>query len=98
MSKWNASRIKKHLSAVYENESPEQFFESHSNVKADTSIVNGKNQEEIKALIETIRNNSLAKLNSRKEKDAKRERYIQHTQSRYVSQHIKVYYNTQVES
>lgn len=94
MSKWNASRIKKHLSAVYENESPEQFLESHSNVKADTSIVNGKTQEEIKALIETIRNKSLAKLNKCKAKESKRERYIQHIQPRYVSQHIKAYYNT----
>lgn len=58
MRKWKASRIKKELSTVYEYDSPEQFFESHSNVKADTSIVNGKTQEEIKALIETIRNHS----------------------------------------
>ena len=58
MRKWNASRIKKELSTVYEYDSPEQFLESHSNVKADTSIVNGKTQEEIKALIETIRNHS----------------------------------------
>lgn len=58
MRKWNASRIKKELSTVYEYDSPEQFLESHSNVKADTSIVNDKNQEEIKALIETIRNHS----------------------------------------
>ena len=94
MRKWNASRKKKKLSAVYEYESPEQFLESHSNVKADTSIVNGKTQEEINALIETIRNHSLAKLNSRNAKDAKRERYIQHTQPRYVSQHIKAYYST----
>ena len=94
MSKWNASRFKKKLGAVYKYESPELYFESHSNVKADTSIVNGKTHEEIKALIETIRNHSLAKLNSRKAKDAKRERYIQHTQPRYVSQHIKAYYST----
>lgn len=94
MRKWNASRIKKELSTVYEYDSPEQFLESHSNVKADTSIVNGKTQEEIKALIETIRNHSLAKLNKRRAKEAKRERYIQHTQPRYVSQHIKAYYNT----
>lgn len=94
MRKWNASRKKKKLSAVYEYESPEQFLESHSNVKADTSIVNGKTQEEINALIETRRNHSLVKLNSRKAKDAKRERYIQHTQPRYVSQHINAYYNT----
>ena len=94
MRKWNASRIKKELSTVYEYDSPEQFLESHSNVKADTSIVNGKTQEGIKALIETIRNHSLAKLNKSKAKDAKRERYIQHTQPRYVSQHIKAYYNT----
>lgn len=94
MRKWNASRIKKELSTVYEYDSPEQFFESHSNVKADTSIVNGKTQEETKALIETIRNHSLTKLNKRKAKEAKRERYIQHTQPHYVSQHIKTYYNT----
>ena len=94
MRKWNASRIKKKLGAVYEYESPEQFLESHSNVKADTSIVNGKTQEGIKALIETIRNHSLAKLNKRKAKETKRERYIQHTQPRYVFQHIKAYYNT----
>ena len=94
MRKWNASRIKKELSTVYEYDSPEQFLESHSIVKADTSIVNGKTQEEIKALIETIRNHSLAKLNKRRAKEAKRERYIQHTQPRYVSQHIKAYYNT----
>lgn len=94
MRKWNVSRKKKKLSAVYEYETPEQFIESHSNVKADTSVVNGKTQEEIKALIETIRNHSLAKLNKRKAKDAKRERYIQHTQPRYVSQHIKAYYST----
>ena len=62
MSKWNASRIKKKLSSVYEYESPEQFFGSHLDGKADTSIVNGKTQEEIKAIIETIRNHSLAKL------------------------------------
>lgn len=92
--KWNASRKKKKLSAVYEYESLEQFLESHSNVKADTSIVNDKNQEEIKTLIETIRNHSLANLNKRKAKETKRERYIQHTQPRYVSQHIKAYYNT----
>lgn len=30
--------------------------------KVDTSIVNGKTLEEIKAIIETIRNHSLAKL------------------------------------
>lgn len=94
MSKWNASRKKKKLSAVYEYESPEQLLESHSNVKANTSIVNGKTQKEIKSLIETIRNHSLAKLNKSKAKETKRERYIQHTQPRYVSQHIKVYYNT----
>ena len=62
MRKWNASRIKKELSTVYEYDSPEQFLESHTNVKADTSIVNGKTQEEIKAIIETIRHHSLAKL------------------------------------
>lgn len=62
MSKWNASRIKKKLSSVYEYESPEQFFESHLDGKVDTSIVNGKTQEEIKAIIDTIRNHSLAKL------------------------------------
>lgn len=84
MRNWNASRINKKLSTVYEYDSPEQFLESHSNVKADTCIVNGKTQEEIKALIETIRNHSLAKLNIRKAKDAKRERYIQYTQPRYV--------------
>ena len=94
MSKWNASRIKKQLSAVYEYESPEQFLESHSNVKADTSIANDKTKEEIKALIETIRNQSLAKLNICKAKDAKRERYIQHTQPSYVSQHMEAYYNS----
>ena len=93
MRKWNASRIKKELSTVYEYDSPEQFLESHSNVKADTSIVNGKTQEEIKALIETIRNHSLAKLNKRRAKEAKRERYIQHTKPRYVSQHKKAYYD-----
>lgn len=94
MRKWNAFRKKKKLSTVYEYDSPEQFLESHSNVKADTSIVNGKTQEEIKALIETMRTHSLAKLNKSKAKETKRERYIQHTQPRYVSQHIKAYYNT----
>ena len=62
MRKWNASRIKKELSTVYEYDSPEQLFESHLDDKVDTSIVNGKTQEEIKAIIETIRNHSLAKL------------------------------------
>lgn len=94
MSKWNASRIKKTLSTVYKYHSPEQFLESHSNVKADTSIVSGKTQEEINVLIETIRNHSLAKLNSREAKKSKRERYIQHTQPLYVTQHIKAYYQT----
>ena len=36
----------------------------------------------------------MAKLNKSKAKEAKRERYIQHTQPRYVYQHIKAYYNT----
>ena len=94
LSNWNASRIRKHLSVVYEYQSPEQFLESHSGVKADTSIVSGKTQENIKALVETIRKQSLAKLNSRNAKDSKRERYIQHTQPRYVAQHIKAYYYT----
>ena len=94
MSKWNASRIRKRLSAVYEYESPEQFLESHSSVKADSSIVSDKTQKEIETIIETIRNHSLAKLNSRKAKDSRRERYIQHIQPLYVAQHIKAYYNT----
>lgn len=94
MSKWNASRLKKHLSVVYEYQSPEQFLESHSGVKADTSIVSGKTQEEIQALVETIRKQSLAKLNSRNAKDLKRERYIQHAQPLYVDQHINAYYIT----
>ena len=92
MLKWNASRIRKKLSTVYEYDSPELFLESHSNVKADSSIVSNKTQEEIGVIVETIRKLSLAKLNSRKAKDAKRERYIQHTQPRYVAQHIKAYY------
>lgn len=94
MSKWNASRLKKHLSVVYEYQSPEQFLESHSGIKADASIVSGKTQEEIQALVEAIRKQSLAKLNSRNAKDLKRERYIQHTQPFYVDQHINAYYNT----
>lgn len=94
MSKWNASRIRKKLSAVYECDSPEHFLENHSNVKADTSIVSGKTQEEIQALVEAIRNQSLTKINNRTAKDSKRERYIQHTQPLYVAQHIKAYYNT----
>lgn len=94
MIKWDASRKKKNLGRVYEYDSPEQFLESHSNVKADTSIVSGKTQEVIGAIVETIRNQSLTKLNSREAKDSKRERYIQHTQPSYVAQHIKAYYNT----
>lgn len=93
MTKWNASRKKKNLSVVYGFQYPEQFIESHSHVNADTSIVNGKTQEEIDAIIETIRNQSLAKLNSRETKDSKRERYIQHTQPGYVGLHIKAYYS-----
>lgn len=94
MIKWNASRAKKNLSRVYEYDSPEQFLESHSGVKADASIVSGKMQEEICVIIESIRKQSLAKLNSREAKDTERERYIQHTQPLYVVQHIKAYYNT----
>lgn len=94
ISKWNASRIRKNLSAVYECDSPEHFLENHSKVKAETSIASDKSQEEIKALVEAIRKKSLSKLNSRIAKDSKRERYIQHTQPLYVAQHIKAYYNT----
>lgn len=94
MTKWNASRIKKHLSVVYEYKSPENYLENHSNVKGDTSIASDKTQEEIDVIVETLRKQSLAKLNSRKVKDAKRERYIQHTQPRYTAQHIKAYYKT----
>lgn len=36
----------------------------------------------------------MAKLNSREAKKSKRERYIQHTQPLYVTQHIKAYYQT----
>lgn len=96
MSKWNASRIRRKLSAVYECDSPEYFLENHSNVKADISIVSGKTQEEIQALVEAIRKQSLAKLNSRTAKDSKRERYIQHTQPPYVDQHINAYYITPI--
>ena len=92
MTKWNASRIKKHLSVVYQYQSPEQFLESHSNIKDDTSIAINKTQEEIDATIESIREQSIANLNRREAKDLKRERYIQHTQPRYVAQHIKAYY------
>ncbi|MGN1218609.1 MAG: hypothetical protein ACI4TD_11660, partial [Phocaeicola sp.] len=94
MVKWNASRKKKNLSRVYEHDSPEQFLESHSNAKADTSLISGKTQEEIDAFVETIRSQSLTKHNRREAKDTKRERYIQHTQPLYVAQHIKAYYNT----
>lgn len=94
MTKWNASRTKKHLGIVYKYKSPEDYFEIHSNVKIDTSIASDKTQEEIDVIVETLRKQSLAKLNNREVKDAKREQYIQHTLPRYTAQHIKAYYKT----
>lgn len=92
MIKWDASRVKKKLRGVYGYQSPEQFLESHSNVKAEKTISSGKTQEEINSIIEAIRKHSLVKLNTREAKDSNREQYIQHTQPHYVSQHIEAYY------
>ncbi|OYP64145.1 hypothetical protein [Prevotella sp. P3-122] len=91
---WNSSRKKKHLGSVYSFASPELFLKSHLSVKADTSLIRGKSIKEAEACIESVRKQSLSKLRSREQSEAKRERYKQHTQPRYVYQHIKAYYNT----
>lgn len=87
---WNRRRATKHLKAVYPYRSPEQFLARKSaNVGVTQLSVSNKNE-----YIESIRCDSLAKLEKRRSKTQQRERYKQHIKPTYATSHIRAYYQT----
>lgn len=85
---WNRQRATKHLKAVYPYRSPEQFLARKSaNVGITQLSVSNKNE-----YIESIRCDSLAKLEKRRSKTQQRERYKQHVKPMYATSHIRAYY------
>lgn len=90
MVNWNRQRVAKHLKAVYSYRSPEQFLARKSaNVGVVQLSLPNKNE-----YIQSIRRNSLAKLENRRGKTQQRERYKQHVKPTYAVSHICAYYQT----
>lgn len=95
MLMWNQSRKNKKLKPVYEYDTPSEFLlslQQDYNIKAHLKKGVIKDDTLRRADIESIRKDSLLKLDSTKSKDFYRERLKQHVPLSYAGSHISMYY------
>lgn len=90
MLQWNKYRKDNRLSSIYEFSTPKDYLKSK--ISGIGSISNKSSEEQIRIIIESIRKESLAKLNRRVSKDLMRERFKQHLKPSYVDLHVEAYY------